>query len=421
MADQKITSVLDMSDEDIMNLDPSTLSTEPAQPGEGAAAEGGESDEDKAAREAAEQEAAAAAEAAEAEAKANNNGDADGNNQGEAQGKANGAEAGEGDGSTSNPADGADAAAQAAATKDPKAAPGKSADAKPAGTPPAAAAPGSADDLKSFQEKILAPFKANGRDMQVRDADEAIALMQKGAGFHKRMEQLKPNLAIIESLRRADLLDQSKIDFLIDVMAKKPEAISKLVQESGIDPLDISPEKAGAYKPTSYKPTDRQLAIDEVLSELHGSKGFDRTVDVVAKQWDNASRDFISDSPAVLRVLNNHMENGVYDLIAAEVERERTIGHLTGLSDLEAYRQVGDAMEAAGKFAPKKEPAGQPNPSGQQAPAVPPVVKPNPKQADDSDRNAAKRAASPARATSAPVKGKMNYLAMSDDEIMKLG
>jgi hypothetical protein len=48
-------------------------------------------------------------------------------------------------------------------------------------------------------------------------------------------------------------------------------------------------------------------------------------------------------------------------------------------------------------------------------------VKPNPKQADDSDRNAAKRAASPARATPAPAKAKMNYLAMSDDEIMKLG
>lgn len=405
---QQITSVLDLSDEEIMNLDPATLSAAPAQPEASAEAEAGA--------------AAAEEKAAADENQGNDNqGGEDGDDQGAAQSAADSAEAGKDDAGETDPAGDADDAAKAAAAKDPKTPDGKSADAKPAGTAPATPAAGSADDLKAFQEKILAPFKANGRDMQVRDADEAIALMQKGAGFHKRMEQLKPNLAIIESLRRADLLDQSKIDFLIDVMAKKPEAISKLVQDSGIDPLDISAEKAGAYKPTSHKPSERQLAIDEVLSELHGTEGFDRTVEVVAQKWDNASRDIISDQPALLRVINAHMQNGIYDKISAEVERERVLGRLTGLSDLEAYRQVGDAMEAAGKFAPAKSSAGQPNASGQQTTAVPPVVKADPKQADDSNRNAAKRAASPARATPAPAKAKVNYLAMSDDEILKLG
>lgn len=413
MADQnKITSVLDLSDEEIMKLDPAMLSTEPAQPATSAEAEAGETEvnQPEAKTELTDKEAE--------EYGGEQQGDDNGDDQGTAQGAPNGAEAGTGGNGEADPAGVAENPTKANAGKTAQAPTGKPADPKPAGAPPATPVVGDASDVKAFQEKILAPFKANGREMRVENADEAIALMQKGANYHKKMEQLKPSLAIIESLRKADLLDQSKVDFLIDVMAKKPEAISKLVQDSGVDPLDLTAEKAGGYKPTSHKVSSEELAFDEVWNELEGSDGFDRTTKVVAKEWDQASQALIMQHPQLLRVINAQVQSGVYDKVAAEVNRERVLGRLTGLSDLEAYRQVGDAMEAAGKFAPQKDTAGQPNTSGQQTPAVPAVVKPDPKQAEDSNRNGQRRAASPARANPAPAKTVANPLALSDEEIM---
>lgn len=422
MADQnndntQITSVLDLSDEEIMNLDPASLASATPAAGE---AEAAQAAAEQAAREA---EEAAAAQAQEQQGQANaDQGGNDGDDQGKAQGSADGAEAGQGvDGAKTAEQIAADAAAVDAAAAAKEA--GK--DSGNANKPATPAAPAPADggltELKSFQERILGKFKANGREMQVRDADEAIALMQKGAGFHKRMEQLKPNLAIVESLRKADLLSQDKIDFLIDVALKKPEAISKLVQESGIDPLDLTAEKAGGYKPTSHKVSEQEQMIDEVWTELEGAEGFDRTVNLVTKEWDKASQGIVASNPNLLRVITAQMQNGVYDLVAGEMHRERVLGRLTGLSDLEAYRQVGDAMEAAGKFKHLGKQAGQPAAQGQGAPAVPAVVKPDPKQAEDSNRNDKKRAASPARAAAAPAKSVVNPLAMSDEDILKLG
>lgn len=408
MADQTqnpITSVLNLSDEEIMNLDPASLT----------AAAPETKPEDEAANTAAVGQAAAD-EQAQANQGDDNGDDDQGNEGGSKEDAANSAEAGQG-GDAEKTAE--QAAAEAAAANAGAKAPALDGTAKKPADPAAATtADGGLTELKSFQEKILGKFKANGRDMQVRSAEEALALMQKGAGFHKRMEELKPNLAIIESLRKADLLSQEKIDFLIDVMAKKPDAISKLVKDSGIDPLDLSAEKAEGYKPTSHKVSEQEQMIDEVWSELEGTEGFDRTVNLVTKEWDKASQALIANNPNILRVITAQMNSGIYDMVASEMHREKVLGRLTGLSDLEAYRQVGDAMEAAGKFKSLGNQAGQPAAQDQGTPAVPPVVKPNPKQADDSDRDSKKRAASPARTTATAARATSSPLALSDEDIL---
>jgi hypothetical protein len=274
--------------------------------------------------------------------------------------------------------------------------------------------------IEAFHAKITAPFKANGRDMQVTTPEEAIQLMQMGANYNQKMRAIKPNLQMMKSLEAAGLLSQEKIDFLIDVMAKKPEAISKLVQDSGIDPLDISTEKADEYRPTSYKVSEKSLELDAVLDDLKGSDHYARTLGIVADTLDDASKQIVVDNPRVLVNLHQHIADGVFDQVWSEVERQKTFGRLTGLSDLEAYRQVGDAMASSGKL---QLPAGvAPQPSQAQAPAKV-VVAPKPKQADDSDRRNKRQAASPTKAavpSSNKLPANFNPLAMSDEEIMKL-
>lgn len=276
-------------------------------------------------------------------------------------------------------------------------------------------------DKAAEYDRLLAPFKANGRDIKVENVDEALRLMQMGANYNRKMAALKPNLAIMKTLENNGLLDPAKINFLIDLSKKNPDAISKLVKDSGIDPLDISAEKAEGYKPGTHEAPETQVELDTVLDEMQDSPKYTETLDLVSKQWDAKSRSLIAAQPQLLKVINGHMESGIFDLVASELERKKLFGGLHGLSDLEAYRQVGDEMASSGKFEHLKKQAGQPGQQGQQAPAAKVVVPPKPKQADDSKREEQRRAAAPARgvAPTGKLPADFNPLALSDEEFAK--
>ena len=268
-------------------------------------------------------------------------------------------------------------------------------------------------NYEAAYKKLFAPFKANGKDLQVATVDEAVTLMQMGANYNKKMAALKPNLKLMKLLENNGLLSEEKRSFLIDLEKKNPDAIGKLLKDGGIDPLDLNAENASDYKPHTYNVDDRELELDTILGELQDSPSYNRTLDVVSNKWDGASKQVIAQQPQLLKVINDHISNGVYDLISTEIERERMFGRLNGLSDLEAYRHVGDAIQARGGF---DHLASQ----GQAKPAVQPAVKPAP-VVDDQKLKDKKRAASPTKATPATAPAAdFNPLALSDDEFTKL-
>ena len=205
-------------------------------------------------------------------------------------------------------------------------------------------------DYEAAYKQLTAPFKANGREIQVQSVEDAVALMQMGANYNKKMAALKPNLKLMKLLENNGLLNEEKLSFLIDLEKKNPDAISKLIKDSGVDPLDLDASNAGAYKPTRHTVDDRELELDAVLDEIQETPSYTRTLDVVSNQWDASSKNVIANSPQVLKVINSHVQSGVFDLIVKEVEREKMFGRLSGLSDIEAYRQVGDAIQARGGF-----------------------------------------------------------------------
>ena len=268
-------------------------------------------------------------------------------------------------------------------------------------------------DYEAAYKKLFAPFKANGKDLQVATVDEAVTLMQMGANYNKKMAALKPNLKLMKLLENNGLLSEEKLSFLIDLEKKNPDAIGKLLKDGGIDPLDLNAENASDYKPHTYTVDDRELELDTILGEMKDSPSYNRTLDVVSNKWDGASKQVIAQQPQLLKVINDHISNGVYDLISTEMERERMFGRLNGLSDLEAYRHVGDAIQARGGFDHLASQV-------QAKPAVQPGVKPAP-VVDDQKLKDKKRAASPTKATPATAPAAdFNPLALSDDEFTKL-
>lgn len=268
-------------------------------------------------------------------------------------------------------------------------------------------------DFEAEYKRLLTPFKANGHDITINSVDDAIQLMQMGANYNKKMAALKPNLKLMKTLENNGLLEEGKIGYLIDLVNKNPEAINKLVKESGINPMDLDVEKAGDYKPKIHTVDDREMELDTVLDDISSTPSYNRTLDIVSTKWDGASKQVLANTPQLLAVINDHVSRGIYDVISKEVERERMFDRLNGMSDIAAYRHVGDAIQARGGFDHLSNSQNKPA-----AKAV--VVVPKPKVDDDALKDKRRAASSTKPAVNTTQTKDFNPLSLSDAEFGKL-
>lgn len=216
--------------------------------------------------------------------------------------------------------------------------------------------------------KLFSPFSANGTEIKVDSVEEAITLMQMGANYHKKMHTLKPHLKLVKTLEKSKLLDEDKINFLIDLNNGEPKAIAKLLSEKGLDPLDINTEESNEYSPVKHTVSEQSINLDEVLDRIQYTPTFKDTMDVITNQWDSSSKEKLVAEPHKIEVLNAHKASGLFDRINAQIQKSRMLGQLpSGLSDVEAYEYVGNQLlqqeQANGyKPTPKKVVADKPKP-----------------------------------------------------------
>ena len=267
---------------------------------------------------------------------------------------------------------------------------------------------GSSDgvDYQAEYEKLLTPFRASKREVQVKNVEDARKLMQMGVDYQYKMQALKPQLRIMRALDKNGLLDEEKVNFLIDLDKKNPEAVKKYLKDKEIDPMDLDMDSETDYTPQSYAPTESEQAIDDVLDDIRETKAFDRTIDELGNKWDAPSKQVLMQQPQLIKLINTQVETGVYDQIMNVVASERMLGRLQGLNDLMAYKTVGDALQASGAFDHlKAEP------------------KPKRKPSQDPKVKARKRAASPTKRSSSTRTSAQDFhpLALSDEEFEKMG
>ncbi len=267
-----------------------------------------------------------------------------------------------------------------------------------------------------FIAKVTAPFRANNKDMKVESAEDVVQLMQMGANYNKKMAAIKPNLKLLKLLENNKLLEEDKLNFLIDVSNGDPKAISKLVKDSKIDPTDINIEEESDYTPSKYKVNDAEVDLDMVLAEIKDSPHYDKTIEVVSEVWDDKSKQKVAESPQLLTIINDHLASGVYELISQKVEKERMFGRLTGISDIDAYQKIGDAIQAEGGF----DHLFKEN-TDTKTPDKPVKRIPTDKSKDDKGRKDKKRAAAPPKGgvTAKKTNEDFNPLALSDEEFDK--
>ena len=274
------------------------------------------------------------------------------------------------------------------------------------------------DKASTEAERIFAPFKANGKEMKVGNVDEAIQLMQMGANYNKKMAGLKPNLRMMKMLDKNNLLSEEKLNYLIDLNNGDPKAIGKLLKDSKLEPMDIDASDGSQYTPSNHGVDESEMALDEVIEGIKDSEHYNQTIDLVTAQWDEASRNVVAGAPKLLSVINGHMASGVYTLIKQQVEREKMLGKHVGVSDIEAYRAVGDSLNAEGKFDHLANPESKEAEGHQDKPVAKALSQKKREKAESTRKR--KRAASSSKAspTQAQPTG-FNPLAMSDAEYEK--
>lgn len=197
-------------------------------------------------------------------------------------------------------------------------------------------------DYKGFYEQVMSPFKANGGTVQLRSPQEVVKLMQMGANYTQKMQTLAPYRKKVQMLQKANLLDDDKLNYLIDLSQGNPEAIKKLIKDSKLDPMDLDIYGEQNYVPGNHTVSDAEMQLQTTLDELTSTPEGLQTVNL-ARGWDQASLNEIGKDPSILATLHEQRLNGVYDLITKEMQHQKMLGNLPdNIPFLQAYKAVAE-------------------------------------------------------------------------------
>lgn len=259
-------------------------------------------------------------------------------------------------------------------------------------------------NYREFYEQMTKPFKANGREIQITKPEDMISLAQKGLNYVKNMTELKP-IKQLNALLNQHGITQEDLGLLIELKQKKPEAIAKIVKESGVDIYGLDVDEADKYVPNAPQAPHINEALEATLEELKvSSPVFNQTIQVVGNQWDDSSRNKIAEHPQLLRIIDAQMADGTFAKIDSVVQYERALGRLVGLSDLEAYAEVERRLQQVGS---------------QPTPVVVASQQPVETRQQQQVNNQRKSAASPRAVRETVVNQPINSPALSDDEFLK--
>ena len=207
------------------------------------------------------------------------------------------------------------------------------------------------EQYKSLYEKVMAPFKASGKTIQLKDPEEALELIKKGVDYTRKTMEIASDRKFLVMLEKNQLKDEAKLSFLIDLANKNPEAITKLITDSGVDPLDIDTSAPSNYSPGNHSVSDDEIRFTETLTEVNSTPEGQQVVQRIFSGWDQASQGHMWKEPEAMRVLLAQKQSGVFDIVEGEVERRRLLGQIPAtIPYLDAYRYVGLELGQAGAF-----------------------------------------------------------------------
>ncbi len=205
-------------------------------------------------------------------------------------------------------------------------------------------------DYEAMYKQLMGPVKVGGKEFTVKSIDDAKKLLGMGFSFSDNMRGVKPLRAVGKTLEDAGIIkdgvvDEAALTRLIDINNGDTNALAQLMKERDLDPLDMSTEDIN-YTPMTTMATEQSVDIQSIEKELV-SRGTVDTVISELDKLDSKSKVFFNESPDNLLKLEEDITSGVYKTIMDTVKYEKSLGRLSGTSDMEAYIQLASQQEEA--------------------------------------------------------------------------
>lgn len=215
-------------------------------------------------------------------------------------------------------------------------------------------------NYKEFYEKVaLAKFTANGREVEgFKNPEDLIRAQQMLHGYSDKMKVFKEYKKFLKPLEeRGVVSDPEKFNLAMSLLDGDPEAIKKILKEKNIDPMELDLEDI-QYSPKNRLPSNAQLLIEETYEQAENLGVGDRFNKVISKDWDIPSLQEMVNNPAVRADLLQHLKDGTYDVVQAEIKRMELLdstGMLDSMNSVEKYRTAVGRLQQKQVQAPVKK------------------------------------------------------------------
>jgi len=180
-------------------------------------------------------------------------------------------------------------------------------------------------DKLTFDSIGIIPIKANGHEIYVDTPEKAIQLIQMGANYNKKMQEIKPALGVVQALKEAELLDnQEKLNQLIDIAKGDKEALKSFIKQSNLDLSEIDDEEETEYKPKQHIPSEKEVEFNQIIQDLKENGDYDIVIQEISKDFMNdKSSEIISENPRLLEALRNDIKSGIYNKVMGVVQSKK--------------------------------------------------------------------------------------------------
>lgn len=198
-------------------------------------------------------------------------------------------------------------------------------------------------EINPVEKEALAPLKANGRLYNLSSIDELRQLAQKGIGFTQKAQKLAQYNKYIKLLEENNLLDTNKLSFAVDLFKKDPKAISKLLRDTGIDPLEINPEDADNYKPIDYAGSEEKQALDNAIAQIQEFPDGQEFISDFARRIlnDKNAQEEVLKAPHIISQLYETKRIGLYDQVIAELDKQIALNpYYVNIPFLQAFSDI---------------------------------------------------------------------------------
>ena len=171
----------------------------------------------------------------------------------------------------------------------------------------------------SDKTESLRPVKANGVEIPVKSIDEVYQMASMGANYKKKMADLAPHRRKVDVMVEHGLTEED-LSLLVDLKMGDKDAISKILKDSEIDALDLDVENSN-YVPKDYAPSEFDLDVREIVSEISNDPEYSMTKRIVDVEWDDSSRDMVKQNPQIIKALHEDVKDGTYAKVLPEAMR----------------------------------------------------------------------------------------------------